>query len=167
MAAPIRIVGGRAASGSFRLELDERSLARGYKLLDHYRDAPLRTRMQKATLAAARVLEGPIRQATPVSHDDDPGQMRKSVRARSARVRTSFVIGKGWRSRASTEALVGPRDKKSHLVIRSHRIVTRGGRDTGRRSRANPYVDAVAARHQARAIAEMREYIFDTWRPTP
>lgn len=164
---PLRIVGGRTTHQSFALQLDERSFKRGRALLDRYRDKPLYTRMQKATLAAARVLEGPIKQASPVSHDKDPGQLKRSVRARSARIRTSYVVGKGWRSRASTEALVGPRDPKSHLVIRSHRIVTRGGHDTGRRTRPNPYVDVMAQRHYRRAVAEMREYIFDTWRPTP
>lgn len=162
---PLRIVGSRSAGTSMALQLDERSLARGRRLLDKYRDAPLMTRMQKATLAGARVLEGPIRQATPVSHDDKPGQMRRSVRARSARVRTRYVPGRGWRSAASTEAVVGPRDPKSHLVIRGHRIVTRGGRDTGRRTQPNPYVDAVAERLMDRAVEEMREHIFDTWRP--
>lgn len=165
MTGPLRIVGARSAGPSMALQLDDRALARGRKLLDRYKDAPLMKRMQKATLAGARVLEGPIRQATPVSRDEDPGQMRLSVRARPARVRTRYVVGRGWRSTASSEALVGPRDAKSHLVIRGHRIVTRGGRDTGRRARANPYVDVVAARLMRQAIAEMREYIFDTWRP--
>lgn len=160
---PIRISGGRGPA--FALDIDQRGLARGYKLLDHYRDASLYKRMQKATLAGAKVLEGPIRSATPVSRDSDPGQMKRSVRARSAKVRTAFVIGKGYRSKASTEAIVGPRDRKSHLVIRSHRIVTRGGRDTGRMTRPNPYVDLVADRLYRKAVAEMREYIFDTWRP--
>lgn len=164
---PLRIVGRRGAGAAIALDLDERSIARGRKLLDHYRDAPLRTRMQKATLAAAKVLEGPIRAATPVSRDSKPGQMKRSVRARSARVRTSYVVGRGWRSRSSTEAVVGPRDPKSHLVIRSHRIVTPGGRDTGRSTRPNPYVDQVSDRLQGRAVEEMREHIFDTWRPTP
>ena len=159
---PIRIVGKRSAGASMAIDLDQKALARGRKLVDRYRDKPLYTRMQKATLAGARVLEGPIRQATPVSHDKDPGQMKKSVRARSARVRTSYVIGRGWRSKSSTEAVVGPRDNKSHLVIRGHRIVTRSGRDTGRRARKNPYVDMVADRLYRKAVAEMRRYIFDT-----
>ena len=52
MMLPLRIVGGRnAASGSFRLELDQKSFARGRRLLDHYQGAPLRTRMSKAPLA--------------------------------------------------------------------------------------------------------------------
>ena len=160
---PLRIVGGRnAASGVMRLELDQKAVARAHALMDRYRDKPLYTRMQKASLAAAKLIEGPMRQATPVSHDKDPGVMRRRTRARSARVRTAYVIGKGYRSKASTEALVGPVTGYSHLVIRGHRIVTRGGRDTGRRTRANPYVDIVAARMAPRAIAEMRRHIFQT-----
>ena len=165
---PIRIAGGRVAGlqGGIRLELDQKSLQRGRAMLDQYRDAPLQKRMGKASLAAAKVLEGPIKQASPVSHDKDPGGLRRSVRARPWRTRTSFVEGVGWRSKSSQEANVGPMGGKrggghGRLVIRGHRIVTPGGRDTGRRSRKNPYVDAVAARHYAKAIAEMRRYIFD------
>ena len=36
---------------------------------------------------------------------------------------------------------VGPNDHKRHLLIQGHRIVTPGGRDLGRRSRAFPYVN--------------------------
>lgn len=160
---PIRIVNASGnRSGAFRLELDAKSYQRGYALLDRYRDRPLYVRMQKASLAAAKAVEPALKAATPVSSDKDPGVMKRRTRARSAKVTTSYVVGKGWRSKASTEALVGPVTRYSHLVIRGHRIVTRSGRYTGRMSRANPYVDAVAARHQARAIAEMRKYIFDT-----
>lgn len=165
MTGPLRIVGSRSAGPSMALQLDERSLARGRRLLDRYKDAPLMDRMQKATLAAARVLEGPIRQGTPVSQDDRPGQMRRSVRARTARMRARYVAGRGWRSERTSEAVVGPRDPKSHLVIRGHRIVTRSGRDTGRRTSPNPYVDVVKDRLFDRAVQEMREHIFDTWRP--
>lgn len=158
---PLRIVGGRnAASGVMRLELDQKAVARAHALMDRYRDKPLYTRMQKASLAAAKLIEGPMRAATPVSSDETPGVMRRRTRARSAKVRTSYVIGKGWRSKASTEALVGPITPYSHLVIRGHRIVTLRGVDTGRRTRANPYVDVVAARMAPRAIAEMRRHIF-------
>lgn len=149
---PIRMVGGAARSGSFRLELDEKSLARGRALLDRYRDQPLNVRMEKATLAAAKVLEAPMRQAAPRR----TGRLSKSTRAQQVSQRI------GWRQYAkSVNAQVGPTASHRHLVIRGHRIVTPGGRDTGRRSRANPYVDQVAARHYSRAIAEMRKHIFD------
>jgi hypothetical protein len=153
---PLRIVGGRnAASGSFRLDLDEKSLARGRRLIDHYRGAPLRKRLSKAGLAAARVLEAPMRQAAPMGPTGDKhrGLLRRTVRARE------FRVGRGPEPYG---AAVGPTAGHRHLVIRSHRIVTRGGRDTGRRSRANPFVDMVARRHYARAVSEMRKYIFDT-----
>ena len=162
-AKPIRLVGGgmRGASSFMRLELDQKSLARGYALLDRYRGAPLQTRMSKAVLAAAKVMEGPIRDATPVSHDKDPGGLRKSVRARPWRARKTFVAGKGWRTQSSTEANVGPLAPHRSLVIRGHRIVTRGGRNTGRRTRPNPYVDVVTQRYYGRAIQTMRAAIFD------
>ena len=159
---PVRLVGGgmRGASSFMRLELDQKPLARGYAMLDRYRDAPLQKRMAKAVLAAAKVMEGPIRDATPVSHDKDPGGLRKSVKARPWRSRKTFVEGKGWRTQSSTEANVGPLAPHRRLVIRGHRIVTRGGRDTGRRTRPNPYVDMVAARQYKRAIEAMRAAVF-------
>lgn len=153
MATPIRMVGGAAASGSFRLELSAKDIARGRALLDRYRDKPLMTRMEKATLAAAKTLEAPMRAATPKV----TGQLRAKTRAKQVRQRT------GWRTYANTtSADVGPRSPYRHLVIRGHRIVTPGGRDTGRRSRPNPYVDLVARRHYSRAIMEMRRIVFDT-----
>lgn len=156
MAAPIRIVGGRnAASGSFRLDLDEKSFARGRRLLEHYQGAPLRKRLGKAPLAAARVLEAPMRQAAPVgpANDGHRGLLRKTIRARE------FRAGRGPEPYG---AAVGPTAGHRHLPIRGHRIVTRGGRDTGRRSRPNPFVDVVAQRHYAKAVAVMRKAIFDT-----
>lgn len=168
---PIRIVGGRSgtfagaagkqAGGFVSLQLDQKSLAKGRAMLDRYRDKPLRVRMAKAALAAAKVLEGPMKAATPDGPDNDP-QLRKRTSARPRRVRKTFVEGKGWRTQSSEEAIVGPRSGHAHLVIRGHRIVTRGGRYTGRYSRRNPYPDSVARRHQARAIAEMRKHIFAT-----
>lgn len=168
---PIRIVGGAAASGAFRLELNQKDIARGRKLLDKYQGAPLMVRMQKATLAAARTLEAPMRAATPkgpgrpAQDGSRGGQVRPGRAGGSLRRKTrAQQIGQrvGFRQYVKTvNADVGPRSPHRHLVIRGHRIVTKSGRDTGRRSRANPYVDVVAARFQARAIAEMRRYIFD------
>lgn len=154
MARP-RVFTAMPSGGKLRIELDQRSLQRGYKLLDRYHDAPLRIRMDKATLAAAKVLEGPMRQAAPVgpASDGHRGLLRRTVRARQ------FRRGGGPEPHG---AAVGPTAGHRHLVVRSHRIVTRGGRDTGRRSRPNPFPDAVASRHQARAIAEMRRHIFNT-----
>lgn len=150
--APLRIVGGQAASGAFRLELSEKDIARGKAMLDRYQGKGLMFRMQKATLAAAKTLESPMRAATPKK----TGHLRRKTRAEQISQRT------GFRTYAkSVNASVGPRSPHRHLVIRGHRIVTPGGRDTGRRSRANPYVDVVAQRHYAKAVAEMRRYIFD------
>lgn len=168
---PIRLTGGgmRGASQFMRLELDQKALQRGYAMLDRYRDKPLNVRMNKAVLAAAKVLEGPIRDASPVSHDKDPGGLKRSVRARPWRVRKTFVEGKGWRTQSSTEANVGPVGGKrgggghARLVIRGHRNVGHrpARRDLGSRSGKNPYVDRVRDRYERQAIAKMRAYIFD------
>mgnify|MGYP001567832822 CR=1 FL=1 len=153
MASPIRMVGGPAASGSFRLELSAKDIARGKALLDRYRGAPLMTRMQKATLAAAKTMEAPMKAAAPKV----TGHLRAKTRAQQIRQRT------GWRTYAATSSAdVGPRSPHRHLVIRGHRIVTPGGRDTGRRTSPNPYVDLVARRHYANAVRIMRQAIFDS-----
>ena len=156
MAGPIRFVNARGnTSGSFRLDIDERSLARGRRLIEHYQGAPLRKRLGKAPLAAARVMEAPMRQAAPVgpASTGHRGLLRRTVRARE------FRAGRGPEPYG---AAVGPTAGHRHLPIRGHRIVTRSGRDTGKRSRANPFVDVIAQRHYARAVAEMRKAIFDT-----
>ena len=159
MAGPIRFGNAKGnLSGAFRLELDQKDFQRGRDLLDRYQGKSLNIRMQKATLAAAKSLEPAMRLATPVAPEGtkDRGHLRRKTRAQQLGQRT------GWKTYyKSVNADVGPRSPHRHLVIRGHRIVTRSGRDTGRRSRANPYVDVVAQRHYARAVAEMRRYIFD------
>jgi hypothetical protein len=103
---------------------------------------------QKVLMAAARSLVVPIRQAARSSfagHGKVPGRLVKSVSAR-----------KGIASKPLPAAVVGPRAPYRHLVIDGHRIVGhggrfgRGGKDTGRRSRANDFVDRGIKGQEAR-----------------
>jgi hypothetical protein len=55
---------------------------------------------------------------------------------------------------------VGARAPHAHLVIPGHRIVTPGGRDTGRRSQAFPFVDPVIDREAASLQAQLSS---DVW----
>lgn len=163
---PIRLVGGggmsarmgkNAAGGVIQLQLDQKAVARAQARLEKFRDKPLHVRMDKATKAAAELLVAPIKAAAPKRS----GKLRASVRARTGanRDRPAFAAGYQRSTGMDRVGLVGPKSPVRHLIIRGHRIVTRGGIDTGRRTTPNPFVDYVAKRHQARAIALMRAHI--------
>lgn len=161
---PIRIAGGKsvrmgslAYGGVVQLQLDQKAIARAQARLEKFRDQPLHIRMDKATKAAGELLVKPIQAAAPKR----TGRLRRSVSSRTVSNRDKAVVGKGFQRSTGMDrvALVGPRSPVRHLIIRGHRIVTPGGRDTGRRTMPNPFVDAVARRHQANALRLMRDHI--------
>lgn len=132
---------------SVKVSVDQRELDRAVKRLERYAGRPLHERARRAYLETARLGVRPIRAASPrVS-----GSLRASVRARS-------LTGPRLRPGEMAAASVGPRKPHRHLVTQGHRIVTRGGRDTGRRSRADPFVDRAFEQYgeRARAFAESR-----------
>ena len=153
--------------GAVSWELSPKQLAAFEARLARFQGAPLRDRMQKASLAAARYMVAPIKAAAPVG---PTGNLRKSVKARQSK---ASVLGRGVSFGAAARiggsssvyrdlsAVVGPTAPHRHLIIRGHRIVTRLGRDTGQRSRANPFVDDAVRRHQDRAMAIVRAALFD------
>lgn len=165
---PIRIAGGKsgrmgayASGGVIQLQLDQKAVGRALARLENFRDEPLHIRMDKATKAAGALLVAPMQAAAPRK----TGRLRKSIASRTVRNRDKAVFAKGTTMALGADrvALVGPRASPwaphRHLVIQGHRIVTRGGRDTGRRTAPNPFVYATAHRHYARAIALMRDHI--------
>lgn len=160
---PIRIAGGKsvrmgsmAYGGVVQLQLDQKAVARAQARLEKFRDQPLHVRMDKAVKAAGELLAKPMQAAAPRK----TGKLRKSVTARTAANRDRAVVGRGFQRSTGMDrvGLVGPRAAHRHLIVKGHRIVTPGGRDTGRRTPPNPFVDAVARRHQANALRLMREY---------
>lgn len=163
-AKPLRIEGGKrirmgalAYGGVIQLQLDQKAVARAQARLEKFRDAPLHVRMDKAAKAAGELLVKPIQAAAPRR----TGKLRRSVSSRTVANRDKAVVGRGFQRATGMDrvALVGPRSPVRHLVIQGHRIVTRSGRDTGQRTQPNPFVDNVARRHQAQALALMRRYI--------
>lgn len=56
---------------------------------------------------------------------------------------------------------MGPTAPHRHLLIRGHRIVTPGGRYTGRMTKANPYVDRAASGHERKAADIVRRIWFE------
>lgn len=110
----------------------------------------LRGRLQYAALQGARVLVPPIRAAAPVG---PTGNLQRSVTAWVGRERVGA---------AADGAGVGPLAPHRHLVIRPHRIVTPGKRDTGRRTTGNPFVDAAVESNKDEAMRVVIETILET-----
>lgn len=132
-------------------EIDPRQLARVRKRYERYRGKPLQDRIRFATLKIADMLRKPIQAETPVG---PTGNLRKSVRARQAKQRVGGSLVKTFGS------LVGPTDAKRHLIIRGHRIVTPGGRYTGRSTRPNPFVDRAVAPRIDDVVREVSKIVF-------
>lgn len=105
-----------------------------YRRLDRYAAKPVVDAWGRASMAGARLAARAIRAQTPVGRT---GNLRRSVKARRPRSRGVQAILSGRLG----VTLAGPFAPHRHLVIRGHRIVTHAGVDTGRRSRANPFVD--------------------------
>jgi len=119
------------ASKLLDFQLDARDVARVERNLKRVSGKSLYVKMQRANLTAGDLLARRIKATSPRK----TGNLRRSIRARSIRVRGGGV---------TTGVLVGPtypRGPHRSLVIRGHNIVTPGGRSLGRRTRANPFVD--------------------------
>ena len=76
----------------------------------------------------------------------------RSIRVKRARKRAGEAAA--WTA--------GPRDHKRHWLAQGHRIVTPGGRDTGRRSRAFPWLDGVVARYAGATVETIESVAFAT-----
>ena len=114
-----------------RITVDERALERAIKRLDKYQGRALSQRAQKAYLEGARLMVRPIQGQISAAGLVQTRRFLRSVKARKPRLRGNEMA----------VASVGPVDAKRHLLIRGHRIVTPGGRYTGRRTQPNPVVD--------------------------
>jgi hypothetical protein len=139
------------------VELDVKAIRRMQKRAERFRGLPLGQRMQKGTLEAMRLLVAPVKRETPVSNDKDPGGLRNKVKARQSRARD--VFGNMTKQKTYGAELTSTA-RHRHLVIRGHRIVTPGGRDTGRRSTANPFIDRAAEPRKEEAMRIVSRAIF-------
>lgn len=159
-----------------QVQIDTRALAAFQKRVERYRGKPLLARMEAGAYEAAKMLLPSVRRAAPVG---PTGNLRRGVRARQVRTMQNGMTsrmrtGSGVRSIMFMGALaaaqgqiasayVGPSSRIAphrHLVIRGHRIVTPGGRDTGRRSVPNPFVDNAVQPRQAEAIRIVTRAMF-------
>lgn len=120
---------------ALEVKVDKRAFARVDKRLSKYMGRPLQQRAQRVYLEGARLMVTPTRRHVTRAGLVKSGTFRRSIKARSPRLRPGEMA----------VSSVGPTDPKRHLLIRGHRIVTRGGHDTGRRTRAFPVVDEAFA----------------------
>lgn len=164
--------GTTAASGRlFSVTLDKRALKAFQKRVERYQGKPLAYRLDRGTSEAAKLLVPSVRAAAPKG---PTGNLKKSIRAYSKRSKgggstTSLLRGPGistvfMASQGSlSSAFVGPSSRVAphrHLVIRGHSVVTPGGRDTGRQSIPNPFVDNAVKPRAAEAIRVVSRAIF-------
>lgn len=126
------------------VQWDTAGLASFDRYLGTHKGVELEKRVDKAAGKAVRPLAGAIKDAEKSSGiQNRTGKHFKSINARRSRKRPGELTA--WTA--------GPGGPTAHLLVDGHRIVTPGGRDTGRRSRAFPYVQPVVDRY-APGIAE-------------
>jgi len=146
MAGPIQFVRGGSGRGAlksrygFNFEIDQKDLARIRRKMERVKGKPLADQTKKALYAQADIVAGRARSAAPRGAT---GNLRRSIKVRAERNRggaLSAAFGFGKRD----GVLVGPMHNIAphrHLIISGHRIVTPGGRFTGRRTAPNPFMD--------------------------
>ncbi|HET7128929.1 MAG TPA: hypothetical protein VFJ93_07635 [Gaiellaceae bacterium] len=125
------------------VQFDQKSLDRMNKTLAKFEGKPLLDRLNKGTLAALKLLVPAVQAAAPIG---PTGNLRRKVKAAKSRT------GQG--------AYLNSAAPEAHLVIRPHRIVTPGGRFTGRMTKGNPFIDNAAEPRMDQAMAEVQKALF-------
>lgn len=163
--------GGTTIAGNnlISVKLDTRALNAFKKRVDRYQGKSLRYRMDRGVYEGGKILVPSVRKAAPKG---PTGNLKKSVGAfrvkggpsvkRLASGRASSAVFASTQGQL-TQVYVGPGARTAphrHLVIRGHRIVTPGGRDTGRSTTGNPFVDEAVKPRQAEALRVVSRAIF-------
>lgn len=125
-----------ASKGVISVKLDQRSYDRAIKRLEKYEGRPFKARMEAAYRAGLGLAGAPMRRVAPVKS----GLLARKISTKKGRPDPGYIVRYGTKSRAP----------HAGLVSKGHRIVTPGGRDTGMRSRANPFVEQTIAAHEGR-----------------
>jgi hypothetical protein len=167
LALPLSEAVTRRASGPnsrISFQVDARDVAKVQKRLDSLQGLSLYQKMRRSTKVAGELVSKRIQQAAPRR----TGTLRRSVWARYAKqdqvsaTVTRALTGRSRGGQTST-VLVGPvagRKRKGyhrHLIIRGHRIVTPGGRFTGRRTTPNPFVDRASQGFERQAAKLVKD----------
>jgi hypothetical protein len=134
-----------------QVKLDERSYNKALERLKKYEGKPFEQRMIKAHEAGGRLLVPPLRRAIDLYTSTGwsrhrgvgTGQLRKNISMRKRKPTQGYIVRVGTKSRAPHH----------HLVAKGHRIVTPGGRDTGRRTEPRPFNEKVIEQYQDRVVS--------------
>ena len=118
--------------------------------------------MKLATKAAGELIKPRIKAEAP-SRGGKKAKRQPGARILNQSVKVRQSRGKGLFSGESI-AYVTPMAPHRHLIIRGHRIVTPGGRDTGRRTKPNPFVDRAAKGFEKQAADLVHRYWKDILR---
>lgn len=130
---------------------DTAGMTRLDRMLGTFEGRQLQKRVDAAMLKEVRTLVRPMRaQMGAMGVKRKTGNLSRSIKASKSRKRPG----------EASAVTVGPHAPHRHLIIRGHRIVTPGGRDTGRRSRAFPFVDPVIDRMAPEIIGRVGS---DVW----
>ena len=128
-----------ALAGSLaEAKLDERSYQRAMQRLEKYEGRKFTKRMEAAYRTGTQLTVSPMRRRAPKR----TGLLARKVSVRKRRPPSGYFIQIGAKSRAP----------HAGLVAKGHRIVTPGGRDTGTRSRGNPFVEETISSYEGRVI---------------
>jgi hypothetical protein len=156
-------------AGPISITLDTRALNAFKKRVERYQGKPLRYRMDRGTYEAGKLLVPSVRKAAPKG---PTGNLKRSVSVFRSRggpsvKRMASGLASGALSASFqgglTQVYVGPGSRIAphrHLVIQGHRIVTPGGRDTGKRATGNPFVDEATRPRAAEAMRVVSRAIF-------
>jgi hypothetical protein len=117
------------------MEVHEPSFRKAMDRLAKYEGKPFKQRMDAAYRTGTQLAVRPIKARA-------PGSLARKVTTRRGKKPSGSFVAYGAKSRRP----------HAGLVAAGHRIVTRGKRDTGRRTSGNPYIEAVISSHQDRII---------------
>lgn len=129
------------------VQLDERDLQKVRDRLVKYEGATFKKRMEAAYLAGARLLVKPMRSRAPRRS----GLLASKVSTRKRSPSVGDFVQVGTKSRAP----------HAGLVAQGHRIVTHSGRDTGRRSRPDPFVVDTIQGYESQVIKFIEDATID------
>lgn len=129
---PTGKVGGLVLS----VKVDQRSADRAMARLAKYEGEVFKKRMEAAFRSGVGLANAPMRRVAPrVS-----GLLASKISTRKGKAGLGYFVRYGTKSRAP----------HAGLVSKGHRIVTRGGRDTGMRAAPVPFVEEVISAHEGR-----------------
>jgi len=129
--------------------MDARSYNRAITTLKKWEGHPFRTRVIKAHEAGARLLIAPMRRVAPKRR----GGLAKSISAKKAfPTPRGYIVGVGVKPRGG-----GKGGAHGHLLSKGHRVITPGGRNTGKSTPAHSFIQDTIEGHEDRVLRFIQE----------